>query len=98
LQAEGSAPCITTWKDLFISPPTRRPPETIRDRHKKAQPTISSGLGQHVLRFVHEYTAEAEGLEPPRACARLISNQLPYQLDYASRDARRETRRTVKFS
>jgi hypothetical protein len=28
--------------------------------------------------------AEAEGLEPPRACARLISNQLPYQLDYAS--------------
>jgi hypothetical protein len=28
--------------------------------------------------------AEAEGLEPPRAFTRLISNQLPYQLDYAS--------------
>lgn len=28
--------------------------------------------------------AEAEGLEPPRVLTRLISNQLPYQLDYAS--------------
>jgi hypothetical protein len=29
-------------------------------------------------------TAEAEGLEPPRACARRISSAVPYQLDYAS--------------
>ena len=27
---------------------------------------------------------EAEGLEPPRACARRISSAVPYQLDYAS--------------
>jgi hypothetical protein len=35
--------------------------------------------------------AEAEGLEPPRPCGRLISNQLPYQLDYASSVAVGET-------
>ena len=29
-------------------------------------------------------TAEAEGLEPPKACARRISSAVPYQLDYAS--------------
>jgi hypothetical protein len=39
---------------------------------------------------------EAEGLEPPRACARLISNQLPYQLDYASRNEEPMTRGTVR--
>lgn len=27
---------------------------------------------------------EAEGLEPPKACARRISSAVPYQLDYAS--------------
>lgn len=42
-----------------------------------------------VSRIVPEISAEAEGLEPPRACARLISNQLPYQLDYASNEAKR---------
>jgi hypothetical protein len=30
-------------------------------------------------------STEAEGLEPPRVLTRLISNQLPYQLDYASK-------------
>ena len=29
-------------------------------------------------------TTEAEGLEPPKACARRISSAVPYQLDYAS--------------
>src|SRR5687767_12012557 len=31
-------------------------------------------------------TTEAEGLEPPKACARRISSAVPYQLDYASND------------
>ena len=33
-------------------------------------------------------TAEAEGLEPPKACARRISSAVPYQLDYASNENR----------
>ena len=33
-------------------------------------------------------TAEAEGLEPPKACARRISSAVPYQLDYASHNNR----------
>ena len=31
-------------------------------------------------------TTEAEGLEPPKACARRISSAVPYQLDYASNE------------
>jgi hypothetical protein len=30
------------------------------------------------------HKTEAEGLEPPKACARRISSAVPYQLDYAS--------------
>lgn len=30
---------------------------------------------------------ETEGLEPPRPCGRLISNQRPYQLGYVSKEA-----------
>jgi hypothetical protein len=42
-------------------------------------PPDHGGPGGHLI-----VRAEAEGLEPPKACARRISSAVPYQLDYAS--------------
>jgi hypothetical protein len=51
-----------------------------RRNRKNKSPSGRCGPEGHVLVI----GAEAEGLEPPKACARRISSAVPYQLDYAS--------------
>ena len=48
----------------------------------KSPPGPPDGLGLAASRV--PTSTEAEGLEPPKACARRISSAVPYQLDYAS--------------
>lgn len=61
---------------------TPRTPNTKKARRDDA-PGFSGWIlvTDCLLRFRR---AEAEGLEPPKACARRISSAVPYQLDYAS--------------
>ena len=45
--------------------------------------SLAAWLRKYGIRVSVRISAEGEGLEPPRACARLISSQVPYQLGLA---------------
>jgi hypothetical protein len=73
------SPC-GVWT-AFPSPRSRM--HDVNKTHEK-----SPGSSREEPGLVSEWTTqtEAEGLEPPKACARRISSAVPYQLDYASND------------
>ena len=59
--------------------PVLEPRERLPTARKKAPAPRERTRGSFVT-----LQTEAEGLEPPKACARRISSAVPYQLDYAS--------------
>ena len=72
------------WNDFT----TAEPDTGRRIQPVAAQNEKSPGSSREEPGLVSEWTTqtEAEGLEPPKACARRISSAVPYQLDYASND------------